>query len=102
MTGGSRGRDLSSRYLVQESHVRIVQNPYVGNVVTQHGDSSRSHAECPSGVAIAIESGGVKHRGMHHPRAEYLHPAGSLAAWAANAMTQLALHIHLRRRFRER
>src|SRR4051812_45633501 len=39
---------------------------------------------------------------MHHSRAEYLHPAGALAARTSRAVTQLALHVHLRRRLGER
>src|SRR5438270_6276745 len=39
---------------------------------------------------------------MHHPRAEYLHPAGALAARTAGSVTELALDVHLRRRLSER
>src|SRR5450830_1338138 len=92
----------SSGDLVQESHIRIVQNPYVGDVVAEHRDARRAHAERPAGVAIGVESRGIDHSRMHHPGAEYLHPAGALAAWAPRPVTQLALHIHLGRRLRER
>src|SRR3954464_3211527 len=39
---------------------------------------------------------------MHHSRAEYLHPAGALAARTSRPVTQLALHVHLRRGLGER
>ena len=47
----------SSRDLVQESHVRIVENPYVGDVVAQHRNARGPHAERPSGVAVTVEAG---------------------------------------------
>src|SRR3984893_8986333 len=94
--------EASSRDLVQESHVRIVENPYVRDVVAQHRNAGRTHAERPAGVAVAIESGGVQNGWMHHSRPEYLHPAGALAARAAGPVTQLALNVHLGRRLSER
>src|SRR5688572_4626728 len=94
--------EASSRDLVQEPDVGVVENPNVGNVVAQHRDSGRAHAEGPPGVAVAIEAGGVDYRRMHHSRPEYLHPAGALAAGAAGSVTELALHVHLRRGLRER
>src|ERR1700693_5283735 len=91
----------SSRDLVQESHVRIVENPYVGDVVAKHRYPRRPHAERPAGVAVAIESGRSHYGRMHHSGAEYLHPAGALAASASGAVTELTLHVHLGGRLRE-
>src|SRR5204863_8408989 len=91
----------SSRDLVEESHVGVVENPYVRDVVAEHGDAGRAHSECPASVALTIQPCRIDHRRMHHPRAEYLHPAGPLAARAAGSVTDLALHIHLGRRFGE-
>src|SRR5438105_391771 len=92
----------SSRDLVEESHVGIVENPDIGDVVAEHRDASGAHAECPAGVTITVESGCIHDRWMNHPRAQYLHPAGSLTARTTRAMTELAFYVHLSRRFGER
>src|ERR1700682_5354726 len=42
----------SSGDLVKESHVGIVENPYVGDVVAKHRDPGRSHPERPAAVPI--------------------------------------------------
>ena len=40
----------SLRDLVKESHVRVVEEPNVRDVVAQHRDSRRAHAERPARV----------------------------------------------------
>src|SRR5689334_7509813 len=91
----------SARNLVEESHIRIVKDSDVRDVVAEHGDARRSHPECPASVFVGIQSCRVDHRRVDHSRAEYLHPSGSLAAGAAGPMTELALDVHFGRRLGE-
>src|SRR3990170_5010117 len=88
-------RMRSSCELLQESHVGIVQQANVGNVVAKHRDPRGAHPERPARIPLALDSGRFENRWMNHPRAEYLHPAGALAAGTAGSVTQLALDIHL-------
>src|SRR2546430_6363596 len=60
-----------------------------------------AHAPGEAGVALAVQAAVLEHRGVHEPRAENLHPAGLLARGAPHAVTDLALHVHLRRRSEE-
>src|SRR3954465_10721966 len=100
MRGATR-TTRSSRDLIEESHVGVVQNTDVGYVVAQHRDARRSHPERPAGVAVGVETGRSEHRWVHHSRSENLHPPGALAAGAARAVTELALDIHFGRRLGE-
>src|SRR6476620_10502421 len=94
MSAATRTR-RSSRDLIKEPDIGVVQNPDVRDVVPKHGDARRAHTERPAGVFVSVETRGVDDRWMHHSRAENFHPAGALAAGAAGAMTELALDIHL-------
>src|SRR4029079_14898605 len=92
----------SSRELLQESHVRIVQQPYIGKRVPQHCNACRSHSESPAGVFLRINSGGFENVRMHHPRAEDFHPSCAFACSASCSVTELALDIHFCGRLGER
>src|SRR5687768_14199479 len=91
----------SSRDLLQEPDIRVVQRADVRNVISLHGDPARSHAEGPSCVTLGVDSGVLEDAGMHHAGTEDLGPAGSLTRWAASSLAELALHVHLRRRLCE-
>src|SRR5256885_4319021 len=73
-----------------------------GNTAADQGERAGPLPNPPPGVAITIEARRIYHRRMHHSRAEYFHPARSLAARAAGAVTELALDIHFGRGFSER
>ena len=88
--------------LREEAHVALIEQPDVGHAVAQHRDAGRPHAEREAGVALRVDAALLEHARMHHAAAENLHPAGALAGTAAGAMTELALHVHLRRRLGER
>ena len=49
-----------------------------------------------------IYAAGFKHVGIHHPAAQYLEPAGSLADVAALAVADVAAYVNLGRRLGER
>ena len=62
---------------------------------------ARAHAKRPARVLVAIESAALTP--MDAPfRSRLLHPARSLAAWTAGAVTELALDVHFSRRLGER
>src|SRR5262245_14022756 len=88
--------------LLEESHVRIVENANVGNSVSADGDARRSHAERPARIALAVEPRGFEDRRVNHARAEDLDPSGPLARGTAGAAANATLHVHLGGRFGER
>src|SRR5439155_507077 len=69
----------SSRDLLEETNVRVVKDPNVGNVVALHGYATGPHAERPTGVALGVDSRGFEHGRMHHAGTENLRPSCSLA-----------------------
>src|SRR6266550_2052214 len=91
----------SSCELLQESHVRIVEQSYVGNTITLHRHSAGPHPERPSSVSLAIDARGVEYGWMHHSRAEDFGPAGISTCRTAASLAHRALDVHLRRRLGE-
>ena len=68
----------------------------------QHGQALNAHAKSEAGVALAIDTTGLEHIGVHHAAATYLQPSGLTTNTAANTPAVSALDIHFRGRFRER
>src|SRR5690349_379922 len=91
-----------SRDLLEEAHVRVIQQADVRDAVARERDAGRSHAEGPARVPLGIETRGLEHLWMHHARAEDLDPARVLAHRAAGAVADAALDVHFGRGLRER
>src|SRR4051812_43634636 len=92
----------SSGDLIQEPDIRIVKDPDVRDVVTQHRDAGRPHSERPTRITLGVQARSAYHRRVHHAGAKDLHPSSAFAAGATGPVAELALHVHLRGRFGER
>src|SRR3989449_10304099 len=68
-----------SRELREETDVVLEQHPDIGNAVAGHGGALGAHAPREAGVALAVHFAVLEYRGVHHSRAEDLHPAALLA-----------------------
>src|SRR5687768_1883393 len=92
----------SSRELLQEPNIGIVEDSDVGDVVAQHRNPRGPHAEGPARITLVVDPCRLEDGWMDHARAQDLHPSRALAPGTSRAVTELALDIHLGRRLRER
>ena len=92
---GSHLRLTRPSHRLQKPHVSPQQQPDIRHAVAQQRDPVRPHPEGPAGVALRIEMHVLEHRLVHHPAAEDLHPARSLARGTAAPVAELALDVHL-------
>src|SRR5688572_31057209 len=92
----------SSRDLLEEADIRVVQDPDIRNIVPLQGHAAGTHSEGPAGVALRIDPRGLEHLGVHHAGAEDLGPAAAFADRAPATLAELTLDIQLRRWLGER
>src|SRR5262245_24632503 len=76
-------RTEPSLELGQESKIVFVEEPDVGNAVTQHGNAFHSHAGGIPGNRLGIVAHLTEHLGVHHSRSENLDPPRLLTDAAA-------------------
>src|SRR3989304_5692828 len=83
--------------LLQEAQVVGPEAPNIVDLVLQHGDALRPHAEGEPAELLRVVPSVYQHHRMHHPAPQDLQPAGALAHRAALPSAHEALDVHLRR-----
>ena len=88
--------------LLEEAGVVLEIEADVVGLVLEHGHALDAETEGKAGIFLAVDAAVLQHVGIHHAAAEDLDPAGVLAQGAPFAAADVARHVHLRRRLRER
>src|SRR5437763_4451067 len=74
------------RKLFEKAQIVFEKQPDVLHPVAQDGHALDADPPCESGVALRIVAHRFEYRGMDHPAAEDLDPAGPLAHRASRAV----------------
>ena len=65
--------------LLQEPYIILEEQPDILDTVLQDGRALNAHAECKTGIFLAVDATILQNTRIYHPATQDLHPAGIFA-----------------------